>query len=363
MIWVEITLADVLAHLPTDIKTSYDTWLVSYPDKAGRLATLTDNTIREFRDAIKSNPANVVDPRETFLPQSAVRHVESIIIFNLAMEMGVDLDSAGNSARTSADVFLRQIPYGRWNTTTEGDTSLPSPLFSVPERTDYIGRALPLVASLMLFASTAFGGWIKPGSTVYDSTVAVTFVPTHYTNSNTLLFGHLFGINASLFAISERLASPDVLGTGYVLRTGGSMTGPLLLSQIRGTDFQPLVIEAGNGTSFAPALYLRAGTNSTMRGTVYISSATLQSENEYELYIRGGYSPFQGKNVVLEGGDSGGNNPRGFVELRGQTKMTSVNNNPSRLWVSTNSYVTALGSLTSLFFVVLQPPSTNRIDL
>jgi hypothetical protein len=113
MIWVEITLADVLAHLPTDIKTSYDTWLVSYPDKAGRLATLTDNTIREFRDAIKSNPANVVDPRETFLPQSAVRHVESIIIFNLAMEMGVDLDSAGNSARTSADVFLRQIPYGR----------------------------------------------------------------------------------------------------------------------------------------------------------------------------------------------------------------------------------------------------------
>ena len=363
MIWVEIILADVIAHLPTDIKTSYDTWLVSYPDKAGRLATLTDNTIREFRDAIKSNPANVVDPRENFLPQSAVRHVESIIIFNLAMEMGVDLDSAGNSARTSADVFLRQIPYGRWNTTTEDDASLPSPRFSVPERSDFGHRALPLMVCLLLFVMPAFAGWIKPGSTMYDTSLFVTFAPTAYTNNSTTLYGHLFGINAGFVALYQHIQSPTLLGTGYVLRTGDSMTGPLNLSQIRGNDHLPLIIEAGNGISAAPNLYLRAGTNSTTRGFVYISSASLQSEPEYELYIRGGYSPFQGKNVVLEGGDAGGNNPRGRVELRGQTMLTGVNNNPARFWVSTNSYIAALGSLTSLHFVVLQPPSTNRIDL
>lgn len=363
MIWVEITLADVIAHLPTDIKARHDEWLAMFPEKVGRLATLTDNTVREFRDAIKSNPANVVDPRESFLPQSAVRHAESIIIFNLAMEMGVDIDSAGNSARTSADVFLRQIPYGRWNTTTEGDTSLPSPRFTVPERADVIGRALPVFVALMLVASTSFGGWIKSGSTVMDTGVGVTYAPSAYTNISTTLFGHLFGINAAMVSIHDRLASPATLGTGYVLRTGGAMSGPLVVPQIRGVDHVPLVIEAGNGSSAPPHLYLRAGTNATGRGTIYLSSSSLQSEPEYELYIRGGYSPFQGKNVVLEGGDAGGNNPRGRVELRGQAILTGVNNNPARFWMSTNSYIAALGSLTSLYFVVLQPPSTNRIDL
>ncbi|HMO51242.1 MAG TPA: hypothetical protein PKA21_08960 [Kiritimatiellia bacterium] len=363
MIWVEITLADVIAHLPTDIKVRHDEWLATYPEKADRLATLTANTIREFRDAIKSNPANVVDPRETYLPQSAVRHAENIIIFNLAMEMGVDIDSAGNSARTSADVFLRQIPYGKWNTTTEGDAALPGPLYTVPVRSDFSGRALPMVAALMLLASTAFGGWIKPGSTVYDTGVNVTYAPSAYTNISSTLFGHLYGINAGLASLFQLVGAPEVLGTGYVARTGSSMSGPLALSQLRGTDHIPLVIEAGNGISSPPHLYLRAGTNSTSRGFVYISSSSLQSEPEYELYIRGGYSPFQGKNVVLEGGDAGGNNPRGKVEIRGQAILTGVNNNPARFWVSTNSYIAALNSLTSLYFVVLHPPSTNRIDL
>lgn len=363
MIWVEITLADVIAHLPTDIKARHDEWVVTYPDKANRLAEITNNTIREFRDAIKSNPENVVDPRETYLPQSAVRHAENIIIFNIAMEMGVVIDSSGNSARTSADVFLRQIPYGRWNTTTEGDDSLPSPHFTVPERTDFGSRALPVIAALMLFVSPAFGGWIKPGSTVYDTGINVTYAPSAYTNISTTLYGHLYGINAGLAALYQLVGTPDLIGTGYVLRTGSAMTGPLALSQIRGTDHLPLVIEAGNGISAPPHLYLRAGTNSTSRGIVYISSSSLQSEPEYELYIRGGYSPFQGKNVVLEGGDAGGNNPRGKVEIRGQAILTGVNNNPARFWVSTNSYIAALGSLTSLYFVVLQPPSTNRIDL
>jgi hypothetical protein len=31
--------------------------------------------------------------------------------------------------------------------------------------------------------------------------------------------------------------------------------------------------------------------------------------------------------------------------------------------MSTNSFISPLGSPTSLFFVVLNPPATNRIDL
>ena len=141
MIWVEVTSEDVLANMPTDVREHYDEWLVAHPDKSDRLAALTANALREFRDALKSNHANQVDPREPYLPQSAIRHCENIIIFTLAMEMGLELSGAANSARTSADVFLRQIPFGRWKTTTDVQ-STPTPRWVVPEWSLYDGRVL-----------------------------------------------------------------------------------------------------------------------------------------------------------------------------------------------------------------------------
>lgn len=142
MIWVEVTTEDVLANMPTDVHARYAQWLEDYPEKSHRLADLTANTLREFRDALTSSSASQVDPRETYLPQSAIRHCENIIIFTLAMEMGLELSSAASSARTSADVFLRQIPMGRWKATTE-DTKPPTPRWVVPERSFTDGRALP----------------------------------------------------------------------------------------------------------------------------------------------------------------------------------------------------------------------------
>lgn len=141
MIWVEVTTEDVLANMPTDVHEHYTEWLVAHPDKSDRLDMLTANTLREFRDALKSNHANQVDARSTYLPQSAVRHCENIIIFTLAMEMGLKLSGAANSARTSADVFLRQIPFGRWKATTD-EPFVPSPLWVVPEQSRFDGRVL-----------------------------------------------------------------------------------------------------------------------------------------------------------------------------------------------------------------------------
>jgi len=198
MIWVEITYANVLAHMPTDIRARYDEWLLAYPDKAGRLQTITDNTIREFRDAIKSNPENIVDPRETYLPQSAVRHCENIIIFSLAMEMGIPIDSSGNSSRYAADIFLRQIPYGRWITTVAGAEHEPSPLFVVPERNEYGSRALPLLVCLLLLCLPAFGGWIKPEADIGDWRIKMSYQPTNYVAPSNTLFWHLYGIDRRL---------------------------------------------------------------------------------------------------------------------------------------------------------------------
>ena len=206
MEWVEISCDGILAALPSDVKVRYDAWLVSSPDKVGRLETIVGNTLREFRDAIKSNPENGVDPRETYLPRSAVRHVESIVVFTLGMEMGLPLDSAGNSARVSADVFLRSIPYGRFKTTDDA-AGEASPRFSVSSATGYAGRALPVVLALFLIVRPSFGGWIRPDSGPSDADVSTTFIPSSYAIATATLYGHLCGINAALAPLAS---------TGYV---------------------------------------------------------------------------------------------------------------------------------------------------
>ena len=65
MEWVEIKIADILAHMPTDVKARYGAWLIANPDRTGRLVEIMDNTLREFRDNLNSVPENNVDPRET----------------------------------------------------------------------------------------------------------------------------------------------------------------------------------------------------------------------------------------------------------------------------------------------------------
>ena len=197
MEWVEIKIEDVLAHMPTDVKARYQTWLTANPDRSGRLQQIMDNTLREFRDNLKSVPENIVDPRESWVPQSAVRHLETIIYFSLGMEMGLPIDSAGLGARYSADIFLRQILMGRYKTTTES-AGTPSPRYAIPERDSISGRALPILLALFVVVQQALGGWIRPDDAIYDSSLLTTFVPSAYSITASTLYGHLYGINAKL---------------------------------------------------------------------------------------------------------------------------------------------------------------------
>jgi hypothetical protein len=84
------------------------------------------------------------------VPQSAVRHLETIIVFSIGMEMGLPIDSAALGARYSADIFLRQILMGRYKATTES-AGTPSPRYSIPERDAISGRALPIMLALIFF--------------------------------------------------------------------------------------------------------------------------------------------------------------------------------------------------------------------
>ncbi|HMP76847.1 MAG TPA: hypothetical protein PKE12_11200 [Kiritimatiellia bacterium] len=160
MNWVTLDEAAVLAAMPSDLAAHYAVWLTEYPDKAGRLAELTANTVTEFRDAIRSNPANSLNPDPATIPQSAVRHAQSIIYFQLAMEMGLDIDTEGTQSMTRADMFLRQIAYKHF-TATSGEVPGPSPSYTVPAPGG-VPRALlaALVLVGLFLVEPAQAGWI-----------------------------------------------------------------------------------------------------------------------------------------------------------------------------------------------------------
>jgi hypothetical protein len=257
MIWIEFTVEEVEAHLPTDLRALYDNWIASYPEKAHRLEELTSNTLREFRDALKSVATNRVDPRETYLPQSAIRHAENIVIFTLAMEMGVQLTTSANSARTSADVFLRQLPLGRWTATTE-DAVLPSPLFVIPDQLPAYTRVLAMLFVLLLPVGV-WGSWIRPGSETFDTSVMVTFKPFAYSNTTVTLFGHLQGLNTRLSdmqAFMQALnTNPALLGRD-VISSGATSVGPFGLAvgdrsaaETRGAAFGQSTIAGAYGVA------------------------------------------------------------------------------------------------------------------
>ena len=272
MEWITLDTAIVTAHLPSDLAVEYQTWLVANPGKSGRLAEIVANTVAEVRDNIRSNPANTLDADESKVPQSCVRHAENIIFFQLAMEMGLDIDTEGNQSMTRADIFLRQISFKRFTTSGGEAATAPSPSYSVPESST--GRALPLLALIvLLFAPYAQAGWVaNPRRASVDTEIQVTVVPQHYAPTATTLFGHLQGIDNSFADWAASIGT----STSALPLTGGTMSGPLTNAiglstytlkgydqsqptfQTSGQRLQPLTIK-GESSRFWGPYYLSAG--------------------------------------------------------------------------------------------------------
>jgi hypothetical protein len=367
MNWVTLDTAAVQAAMPSDLATEYANWLTQYPEKSGRLADITATTVSEFRDSIRSNPANALDPDPNKIPESAIRHAQSIVFFQLAMEMGLDIDTEGTQSMTRADMFLRQIAYKHFATTAEGGTSA-SPRYEVPQREP--ARALPAILGLMLclgFASPASAGWIAKKSQLDDTRVDVTFTPTTYTNSATTLFGHLQGIDRYLqpfgllfSAYGSTDSRLSVLESYGDWRMGGIMMSPFSISTLSSPvrfsmstsvgswPFPNLAIEGSHAGWFLTAnrdvdvfgLIQHFGTLASIPRPLLVPNVTIgsQASNTTNLV----YGAFH----MREGGTA---TPRSTV-------LT-----PFGLWMTTNSFLTSLGDPTSLYFVVVSPPSTNRL--
>ncbi len=124
--WIDLTVEYIESVMSADLLSDYQAWLVSHPDKEGRLATIIQQTAAEFRSAIQANGLPLSDDRENALPESCLRHAQTTILFELKKELGQTMSEAENAAAVRADVFLRGIWMGSIPVTADPQSNSPS---------------------------------------------------------------------------------------------------------------------------------------------------------------------------------------------------------------------------------------------
>ena len=110
--WTELTVEAVQNALPSDLATLYASWVEANPTKANRFGELVAEVRKTFRTAVEANPANQLDVNPNTVPTTGFRHAINMVIFNLGMEMGVQLSSEADGLITRADIWLRMVQNG-----------------------------------------------------------------------------------------------------------------------------------------------------------------------------------------------------------------------------------------------------------
>lgn len=205
MDWQKVDLESVTAAMPSEVSSAYEAWITQFPDKAGRLGEIVEHVRTEFRDAIASHKANTLDPREDCLPVSAIRHLESLVWFSLCMEMGFSLSAAATTAANAANLYLRQIAYGRYSFTSEDGSGEIVPTGTVPARREYGTRTLAacLVLLFGLGTGVARAEWGRAPYSISTTNVVADYTPENYSITAATLYGHLAGIDAVLGRLAD----------------------------------------------------------------------------------------------------------------------------------------------------------------
>ena len=110
--WTPFTTDVVENALPTALEQTYQTWITANPGKANRLSQLVDETRQTFRDAISTNPRNLIDSEMDTVPTVGFRHALNMVYFNLGMEMGATMGPDAHSQFLRADLWLRLVMTG-----------------------------------------------------------------------------------------------------------------------------------------------------------------------------------------------------------------------------------------------------------
>ena len=143
MAWIAITQEMLLNSMSEDLRLQYSQWIQD-PQKQENMAFIVNNTTSEFRTAIGNNPSNILGPAGT-IPDSCARHAINIIIGTMLMQFDAQLSPEARNAMEKADIFLRQVGYGKYKMEPGGDAgsvSLPTPRYSL-DPAEQPERALP----------------------------------------------------------------------------------------------------------------------------------------------------------------------------------------------------------------------------
>jgi len=126
--WPILTVSHIESVMSPPLYASYIQWLSDHTGKAGRLAAIISQTAAEFRSALLSNGMPVPSGYPTAVPESCLRHAQTIILFELKRELGLNHTDAENAAAVRSDVFIRGVWSG--HIPINRDTAQLSPTYT-----------------------------------------------------------------------------------------------------------------------------------------------------------------------------------------------------------------------------------------
>ena len=110
--WTQFNVATIEAAMPTDLDVLYRAWVNEYPSKATRLVCLVAETLARFRGVVELDPAVELDVAEDTIPLLGFQYAVKLTLFNLGMEMGVQMSPEASKLMTEIDVWLRMVASG-----------------------------------------------------------------------------------------------------------------------------------------------------------------------------------------------------------------------------------------------------------
>lgn len=112
MSWTTITENDVLAGLNASESSAYRTKLLG-DGQLDPLLEITDQVVAEIRDAVRSNPDNILSASADQVPGSAKYHAVAIIRYRLITRLAGVPNESRRAEWDRANRWLDQVAQGR----------------------------------------------------------------------------------------------------------------------------------------------------------------------------------------------------------------------------------------------------------
>lgn len=139
--WTTITENDVLAGLNASESTAYRTKLLG-DGQLDPLIEITDQVVAEIREAVRSNPDNVLSSSADQIPSSAIYHAVATIRYRLLTRLMVPVSDARTEEWREANRYRRdlatgtiRVESGADNVDTEAAAPGSRPRITTPTRT------------------------------------------------------------------------------------------------------------------------------------------------------------------------------------------------------------------------------------